>query len=154
MIPHVPFAPTSNSTRCTSHRFKRNAARINARTMPQIRAISTSAFISIPFRLFFPCHSWSMQFLRYVLRCLSFAYQFHSLHLLAFAFPSFSLLFHCSSEPCFAIPLQVSSNQRIAVAAQVASSPGIALAFLSQLSLCRCRSTPSAARPHPAIAIN
>jgi hypothetical protein len=28
---------------------------------------------------------WSVQFLRYVLRCLSFAYQFHSLHLLAFA---------------------------------------------------------------------
>ena len=65
-----------------------------------------------------------------------------------------SMQFHCSSEPCFATPLHVSSNQRIAVAAQVASSPGIALAFLSQSSLCRCRSTPSAAQPYPAIAIN
>jgi hypothetical protein len=33
----------------------------------------------------FAQHVWSLQFLRYVLCCLSFAYQFHSLHLLAFA---------------------------------------------------------------------
>lgn len=65
-----------------------------------------------------------------------------------------SMQFHCSSEPCFAMPLQILSNQRIAVAAQIASSPGVALAFLSQSSLCRCRSTPSVTQPYPAIAVN
>lgn len=161
--------------------------------------ISTNAFISISFRLFFRhcksrlCHALplqhlSTQFLRFSLlflalprlrlsipliaslilcdapplnapaahvdvspcRCLSKL----RLASIAIAFPIFSLLFHCSSEPCFAMPLQVSSNHRIAVATQVASSPSIALAFLSKSSLCRCRSTPSAAQPYPAIAVN
>lgn len=100
------------------------------------------------------CHSplrfaVATRFCSMLCRCLSKL----RLASIAIAFPSFFLPFHCSSEPCFAMPLQVSSNQRIAVAAQVVSFPGIALAFLSQSSLCRCRSTPSAARPHPAIAI-
>lgn len=107
MIPHVLFAPTSNSTRCTSHRFKRNAANTTARAALHIKIISTSTFISIPF----PCHSWSMQFLRYVLRCISFAYQFHSLHLLAFAMHRLST------------PSQISSIRFIAFAPRLCTLP-------------------------------
>ena len=107
MIPHVLFAPTSNSMRCTSHRFKRNAANTTARAALHIKIISISTFISIPF----PCHSWSMQFLRYVLRCISFAYQFHSLHLLAFAMHRLST------------PSQISSIRFIAFAPRLCTLP-------------------------------
>jgi CDGSH-type Zn-finger protein len=106
-----------------------------------------------------PCLCKSPQFVAFPLRCIS--RQFHSHAIISNselcrcgANHVGSMQFHCSSEPCFAIPLQILSNQRIAVAAQVASSPSIALAFLSQSSLCRCHSTPSAAQPYPAIAVN
>ena len=106
-----------------------------------------------------PCLCKSPQFVAFPLRCVS--RQCHSHAIISNselcrcgANHVVSMQFHCSPEPCFAMPLQILSNQRIAVAAQVASSPSIALAFLSQSSLCRCRSTPNAAQPNPAIAVN
>ena len=58
----------------------------------------------------FAQHVWSVQFIRYVLRCLSFAYQFYTLHLLAFAMHRLStpllytsLLFNCMLCRCKSI---------------------------------------------------